>query len=173
MKRMIFSIAGLFMISGLVVSCNTDDDSSNCPEDFTGTLTANEEKLVGEWVLTAILADEAVDITDDGQENPSSDLFAQYGECQKDGVYTFNSDRSYIFEQGQNATNCLNKGTFDGTWQLSSNTLSLVFSCNTQNLSLTFNGSNTAFSFSDDFNITDVNGNTMQVGITFTYSLVP
>ncbi|WP_067029060.1 DUF5004 domain-containing protein [Allomuricauda sp. CP2A] len=171
MKRVIFSIVGLFVMSGLVLSCSSDD-GADCPEDFSGALEANEEKLVGQWQLTAILADEAVDITDDDTENPSTNLFAQYNECQKDGVYTFNADRSYIFEQGQNGTNCQNKGTFEGTWQLSSNILGLIFSCNTQNLVVTFNGSDTAFSFSDDFNITDVSGNTIEANITFTYSLV-
>lgn len=173
MKRIIFSIGTLLLMGGFMISCSTDDNSSDCPEDFTGALEANEQKMVGEWVLTAIFADEAVDITDDDQDNPSTDLFAQYGECQKDGVYTFNANRAYTFEQGLNGTNCQNSGTFDGTWQLSSNTLSFVDACIQQNLALTFNGSDTAFSFSDDFNITDIGGNTTQVNITFTYSLTP
>ncbi len=173
MKRIIFSIGTLFMMSGFIVSCSTDDGSSSCPEDFTGALGANEEKLVGEWVLSAIVADEAVDITDDNQENPSTDLFAQYGECQKDAIYTFNADRTYTFKQGQNGTNCQNQGTFDGTWQLSSNTLSFVDACILLNLTITFNDSETSFVFSNDFNITDVGGNTIETNISFTYSLMP
>ena len=171
MKRIIFNVVVLFMMGGLVVSCSSDDDS-DCTEDFSGALQANEEKLVGEWVLTAIVANEAVDITDDDTENPSTNLFAQYNQCQKDGVYTFNADRSYTFEQGQNGTDCQNRATFDGTWQLSSNTLSFVSSCTLQNLTVTFNGSETDFMFSNVFNVTDVNGNTIEVNITFTYSLV-
>ncbi|MBO0323720.1 DUF5004 domain-containing protein [Muricauda sp. CAU 1633] len=173
MKRMIFSVGTLLLMGGFMVSCSTDDGSSDCPEDFTGALVANEEKLVGEWVLSAIVADEAVDITDDDQENPSTDLFAQYNDCQKDGVYTFNANRTYTFEQGLNGTDCQNRGTFDGTWQLSSNTLSFVDACILQNLTITFNGSETEFTFSDDFNITDVNGTTSEVNVSFTYSLVP
>jgi len=172
MKRVVFSIVTLLMMSAFVVSCSADNDS-NCPENFTGALQTNEEKLVGEWVLSAITADEPVDITDDDQDNPSTDLFAQYEECQKDGVYTFNANRSYTFKQGQNGTDCQNKGTFDGTWQLSSNTLSIVDACIVQNFSLTFNGAQTNFTFSDDFIITDVDNNTIEVNVSFTYSLVP
>lgn len=171
MKRLLFNLGALFMISGCFLSCSTDD-GDDCPEDFSGALVANEEKMVGEWTLTAIVADEAVDITDDDDDNPSTDLFAQYNDCQNDAAYTFNSGRSYTFEQGVNGTNCPNRATVSGSWQLASNTLSIVFGCNLQNLSLTFNGSDTAFSFSDNFNVTDINGDVIQTEITFTYSLV-
>ena len=172
MKRFIFSMSILFMISGCIVSCSTEG-TDNCPEDFTGALTTNEEKLVGTWQLTAIDAEDAVDISDDDTENPSTDLFAQYSDCQKDADYTFGSDRSYTYTQGQNETDCPNKAALGGSWQISSNTLRFVYACNVQNLVIIFNGDETEFSFSDNFTITDVDGNNVVTDITFTYSLVP
>ncbi|MFD2098998.1 DUF5004 domain-containing protein [Flagellimonas iocasae] len=172
MKRIIFNIGALFMIGGLVVSCSPDDGSS-CPEDYTGALQATEEKLVGEWVLSGIMADEAVDITDDDQDNPSTDLFVQYDECQKEAAYTFDEDRSYTYQQGINGTDCPNRASISGSWQFSSSTLSIIFSCDIQNLVITLNGSDTAFSFSNNFNVTDIDGNVVNTDITFTYSLVP
>ena len=172
MKRIIFNTITLSIICGLAVSCSVGNDGSDCSQDFTGALSTNEEKLVGEWVLTGIDADEALDITDDDEDNPSTDLFAQYNECQKDAAYTFSSNRSYLLEQGQNGTNCPNKGIFDGTWQLSGNTLSFVDACITQNVALTFNGDDTSFMFSNNFTLADVNGNVEEVTIVFTYSIV-
>lgn len=170
MKRIIFSIGTLVMISACLVSCSTED-TTDCPPDFAGALGANEEKLVGKWVLSAIVADEAVDITDDDAENPSTDLFAQYTACERDASYTFNSNRSYTYAQGQNGADCTNKAALAGTWQLSSNTLSFVFACNIQNLGITFSGSEMDFSFSDNFTVTEFDGTTVNTDITFTYTL--
>ncbi|HDZ15330.1 hypothetical protein LCGC14_1215700 [marine sediment metagenome] len=165
-KYLIIAIAGL---GSLVLGCNSDN-SIDCPEDFTGALAANEQKLTGEWKLTAITSDKAVDLTDDNETNPSQNIYIQYTDCQKDGVYQFDADRNYTFNQGTNVSNCANKSSSDGTWQLNAEVLSLVGACNQQFVGIDFNGDASAFSFSEDFNVTDVRGSSIPAKITFTYT---
>ena len=170
MKRNAFILGILVVMGGIMFSCNSDNEV-DCPEDFTGELTAEEETLVGTWVLTAITADEEIDLTDDDEDNPSTDFYAQYSECQKDASYTFSSDRTYEYEQGQNAEDCQNKGTFEGTWRLASDNLSLVSGCSLQNTDIDFNVDETEFSFTNEFDVRDVGGLVKSVEITFTYTL--
>lgn len=170
MKRNAFIIGMLVMMGGIISSCNSDNDV-DCPEDFTGELATEEELLVGTWVLSAITADEEIDLTDDDVDNPSTDFFAQYSACQRDASYTFNSDRTYEYEQGQNATDCQNKAALEGTWRLASANLSLVSGCSLQNTDIEFNVNGTEFSFTNDFEVRDVDGVVSAVEITFTYSL--
>ena len=77
------------------VGCNSDSGDINCVDDFTGALDTSEEDFVGTWSLTAITADQAVDITDDNEDNASQDIYMQYEECQQDAVYNFESGRTY------------------------------------------------------------------------------
>lgn len=172
MKRNTFAIGILVFMMGVLSSCNSDNDV-DCPEDFTGELATEEEKMVGTWVLSAITADEEIDLTDDGEDNPSTDFFTQYSDCDKDASYTFNSDRTYEYAQGQNAEECQNKGTFDGTWRLASANLNLVSGCSLQSTNIEFSVNENQFSFSDTFNVTDVSGLVKSTEITFTYTLVP
>lgn len=153
-------------------SCSSDE-GTQCPPDFTGELTTNEEKLVGEWELSAIVAGEALDLTDDQVDNPSTNLYNQYTDCQQDAFYTFGSQRTFSYEEGQNAQDCSNKVQTSGTWELASNTLRIKASCNIQSTTVEFNAENTEFSFADTFNVTDVSGTTRQTTIAFTYTLVP
>ena len=156
-------------IGGLLMGCNSDN-SIDCPEDFTGALAENEQKLTGEWRLSAITADKEIDLTDDNEANPTQDIFLQYSECQRDGVYQFDTNRNFKFDQGQNGTNCANKSSSEGTWRLNAEVLSLVGSCNQQFIGVEFNGDASAFSFSDDFTVNDVSGRSVTAKITFTYS---
>jgi len=172
MKRNVLLFGTIVIMGGLLSSCDSNDDVS-CPEDFSGALTAEEGQLVGSWALSAIVSDTALDMTDDGEVNPSTDFFAQYGDCQKDAIYTFGTDRSYTFEQSQNTESCDNAITLDGTWRLASNQLSLVSGCSLQNNVLEIAGNGQSLSFSGDFSVRDVNGALTDAKITFTYSLVP
>lgn len=159
------------MVFFMALAGCTTDNSVECPEDYTGALVSDEEKMVGEWVLTAIVAETAVDLTDDGEDNPSTDIFDQYSDCQRDGAYTFGEDRVYTFKQGLKAEGC--EGTVDlsGTWQLAGSTLGLVGACVEQNLVIELNEDDTEFVFKENFNITDVSGNIVQTEVSFTYSL--
>lgn len=169
MKGKMFLTIAIGALGAIFTGCN-NDNGVDCPQDHTGPLAENEEKLTGEWVLSAIVSEEEIDLTDDDEENPEQDIYAQYSDCLQDGVYTFAADRKYTFEQGQNAADCENKSSLEGTWQLSAQTLSLIGGCNVQNVAITFNGDASAFSFTDDYNVRDANGQTVSTEITFTYT---
>ena len=169
MKRKFIFLLTAVLCNAFFISCESDN-SVTCPEDYTGALDTTEEKLVGEWVLTAMTADTEIDLTDDSEENPSEDLFAQYGDCQKDASYTFSTNRDYTYDQSQNAADCDNKVVLGGTWKLSGDLLSLTGSCNVQNIPLNFKDDDSAYTFTDTFNIVDVNGQTTQAKVTFTYT---
>ncbi|WP_240905136.1 DUF5004 domain-containing protein [Flagellimonas oceani] len=164
------TIAMMFLMVGFW-SCNSDDET-NCPEDFTGSLGTGEEVLVGKWQLKAIKAEEALDLTDDDTDNPSKDLFAQYSACQKDAFYTFETDRTYAYEQGKTAEDCENTFSSDGTWRFASNTLNLVSSCSVQSTGLELNEDFTEFTFSVDYKISEVDGSVVQTTLDFTYALL-
>ena len=172
MKRKVFFTIFIGTIGGLFIGCNSDN-TINCPENFTGALAQDEEKLTGDWTLSAITSDQEIDLTDDQEDNPDKDIYAQYSECQKDGAYSFESDRKYTFRQGEKITDCQNKSSSEGSWKLTSGTLSLTGACNVQSFMINFNEDNSEFSFSDDFNVLDIDGTNVQTKITFTYSNTP
>ncbi len=160
------------MVAGMATSCNLDNDPIECPEEYTGSLADSEAKLVGRWELTAIGSDIDIDLTNDNVANAKKDLFDQYTACDRDATYEFDADRSYDFNYGQRATNCEQKGKSSGTWKLTADVLSLVVNCNTLNDKITFNAEGTAYSFTNDMNVRDVNGSIKMAKITFTYSKV-
>ena len=169
MKRNLFFALTASVVTTLFTACNSDNDIE-CPEDYTGALAASEEKMQGDWVLTGMMADTEVDLTDDEEDNPIKDLFAQYEDCQKDASYTFGSDRSYTYKQSHVAEDCDNKATLSGTWKLTGEVLSLVGACIVQNISLNIKDDASEFSFTDTFNIQDVDGKVVQAKVTFTYT---
>lgn len=170
MKRLFLNYVTLGSVLLIFNACTTDNEVE-CPEDYMGALASAEEKMVGEWVLTAIEADKEIDLTDDNEDNPDTNIFAQYSDCQRDGAYAFSSSRGYTFKQGLKASDCERTVNLEGTWQLAGSVLSLVGSCNVQNLPLEFNSDNTEFVFSEDFNVTDIQGATQQTKVSFTYTL--
>ncbi|MCR9227874.1 MAG: DUF5004 domain-containing protein [Flavobacteriaceae bacterium] len=170
MKRMFFNALFMLGISMVLISCSSDD-GPECAPDFTGDLTTTEEILVGEWILTGIVAAEELDLTDDDTDNASTDLFDQYEECARDAAYTFDSDRTFAYEIGKYGEDCEYVVPSAGTWELSSQNLSLVSSCSVQTTSLEFNDDLTAFTFSEIYNVTDVTGTVVQTRIDFTYTL--
>lgn len=172
MKRKLVFIVVLGMASLLVTSC-ISDNGVECPSDFTGTLSGDEPDLVGEWVLTAIVSDKEIDLTDDNEDNPIKDIYAQYTDCQKDAVFIFNQGRTYIFNQGEVASGCVNKTTSEGTWKLSTGTLSLASGCSLQTMAIDFNDDKTEYTFSGNYNLRNVAGETLLTKITFTYTLNP
>ncbi|MEC3965302.1 DUF5004 domain-containing protein [Flagellimonas halotolerans] len=172
MKEKLFNAGILMCIGAMLLSC-TSDDGVECAEDFTGDLSANEQKLVGEWVLSGIVAAKELDLTDDNTDNPSTDLFAQYAECKKDASYTFGEDRSYAYELGKYEEDCEYIAASTGTWELASQNLSLVSSCSLQTTVLEFNEDSSQFTFSEIYSVTEVTGTVVQTRIDFTYSLMP
>lgn len=172
LRNALFGIVAVIMGLGLN-SCNvSDDDNFVCPEDYTGALEENEQVLLGKWKLTAIVAAQEVDITNDNESNPKKDIFVQYSECDQDADFTYESDRGYINTQGQNISGCTNKLKFSGTWKLTGKNLSFVGSCTMQNLEIELNGDKSAYSYTSNYNIRDVNGATITTDVTFTYTKV-
>ncbi|MEH6682295.1 MAG: DUF5004 domain-containing protein [Sediminicola sp.] len=170
MKRILFLLT-LALMGFTATSCNSDDDSY-CVEDFTGALTEDEAVLVGTWELTAITSDEEVDITDDDEDNPSEDIFAQQDECQNDVSYSFSSNRAYTLQQATNVSGCDAEYSTEGTWNLVGDEIGLVDNCNLQILEVAINTDETAFSFVVDQNIRDVDGAITQVQLVITYTKV-
>ena len=170
MKKIIISIIKLLFLCVLIVGCNTDD-GTNCPEPLTGELTTIENGFVGTWVLSGMESEEAVDLIDDGFDNPINDIFSQLPDCQKDVEYFFRNDRSYTVRQEYNAVNCNNKLSFDGTWKYANENLTLVTTtlCSSQTLDVTLNGL-TEFTITDVLNINDVSGLTVRSNVTLTYT---
>ncbi|OBQ55300.1 DUF5004 domain-containing protein [Tamlana sp. s12] len=166
------SIVSLCLISGLIFSCdNNDDNDMVCQEEITGDLTEHETAFAGEWILKSIVADEEIDLTDDDTDNPSTDIFAQYDECQQDAVHDFQSDRAYIFEVGLNAADCDDQQKVEGTWKLSDeNMLTILSNCVESRTALELNEENTEFTVENTVVFTDVNDEEMTLKITTTYA---
>ncbi|WP_335965197.1 DUF5004 domain-containing protein [Galbibacter sp. PAP.153] len=156
-------------LMGVFVSC-TDDDSDNCVPDYTGALSEAETAFVGEWRLSAIEADEEVDLTDDDEDNPSTDIFAQQTACQNDQVYEYNSDRTFTYSAGQNEEDCEGAGSIAGTWKLGGDTLGLVYNCFEDILALDFDAQRTSYRINSNVRIEDVDGKVIQTQITLTYT---
>jgi len=166
-KKVLLAVIGTIL---LFVGCDSDDGVA-CIDDFDGGLVESEEKLTGVWVLSSIISEKEVDLTDDEEDNPSNDIYTQYSECKNDRVYTFGANRRYAFERGEKAKVCQDKSTSEGTWQLTGDTLAFVTGCNLFQLSIDFNEEESQFSLTDDYQIREFDGNTITAEVIFTYSL--
>ncbi|WP_282147989.1 DUF5004 domain-containing protein [Algibacter lectus] len=171
MKKSILLMKSLMVFSLLFVSCNDDDsDGVTCTDSLTGELTDVEMSFSGTWVLTAVVAEDEIDLTDDGEDNASTDLFVQYDDCEKDIVYGFEDDRAYSFVAG-GTSDCDNEQTTIGTWKLNETYgLTLVSSCFSQTSQLEVNDDFTEFTSEGNINYIDVNGETITSKTTFTYT---
>lgn len=169
MKRSILLVKSLMLCSLLFVSCN-DDNDIKCPEAITGELTDMEVDFTGKWTLKSIVSEDEVDFTDDDIDNPSTDLFAQYSDCEKDIEYNFSDNRDYSFLGGMATADCDNTQDIEGTWALNENAeLIIVYGCTTQLTQLEINDEITTFSTEGNFQYMDVNGDLINTTTTFTY----
>lgn len=160
-------VAVLFM-----VSCNSDD-SISCPADLTGALNDTETEFSGTWLFTGMMAEEAIDITDDKTDNPNKDIFAQYSACDRDLVYNFNGDRKYSLKQGSLAADCNNKESLTGTWSLTAaKALTFVANCASQTTQITTSEEDNTFSYTSNLSFRDVSGLVKTTKVTFTYTKV-
>lgn len=162
-------IFGTVLLGSMLSGCSTDN-SIECPEDFTGSLVEEENNLLGTWQLSAIVAGEEVDLTDDNEENPDTDIYVQYTACEKDTEYTFGPGRAYEYSQAANESECSNMVNITGTWKLANGALGLVGNCSVQNMNVVLNDDKSAFSVTSNYTITDVNGVSVQTDVTFTYT---
>lgn len=169
MKKLNLITKSLMVLSALfMASCNTDD-GIKCPDALVGELSATEASFSGTWVFVGMEADEAIDITDDGIDNPSADIFAQYEECDRDLVYDFMENRSYSSKQGSSFAECQNKQTLTGTWSLVDNSLTFVANCASQYIEIQTGAVQNVFSYESTLNFRDITGAIKTLKITFTY----
>ena len=172
MKKSIFLVKSLMAFSILFVSCD-DDNEIKCPDALTGELSTIETDLTGTWVLSDIVSEDAIDLTDDDTDNASMDLYTQYTECQKDISYEFDADRSYAFLAGKSVADCDNEQESVGTWGLSATSvLTVVSNCSSQVTNIEVNDDSTAFTTNGNIQYVDVNGDVVISETTFTYSKV-
>lgn len=173
MKKSILVMKSLVLAGALFfVGCN-NDDGIKCPEPLTGELSPAETDFSGTWVFTAMEAEDAIDITDDNTDNPSTDIFAQQSECETDLVYNFSSDRNYSLKQGYTAEDCNNKQTLSGTWSLSSeNVLTFIANCSLQTTNITPSETGDSFSFVSTVTFNEASGAVKSTKVTFTYTKV-
>ncbi|WBU90473.1 DUF5004 domain-containing protein [Cellulophaga omnivescoria] len=164
-----FKLACIGLLGVLFLNCSSDDDLV-CAEDYTGELTAVESVLQGTWVLTAVESSVAVDLTDDEEDNPIKDIFAQSTDCQNDAEYNFMTDRSFTFKQGLTAANCEQKSDILGTWQFTGNTLNFSSACTIFSSQINLNDDETAFSVESLLNIRDINNQLVEAEVTYTYT---
>ncbi len=170
MKKPILLVKCLVFVGLLAMSCSDDDNDYKCPEDFTGELSDTETAFVGTWSLTSVVAEDAIDLTDDNEDNPSTDIFSQYSDCEKDIAYSFETSRAYTFSYGQSLEEaCENSNTFTGTWQLTEGSLSLVSNCLLQTTPIEINAEDTQFSTEAQVQYKDVEGNVISTTIVSTY----
>ncbi len=159
----------LGMLSCIYCGCEVNGESIECTPQLTGELQENETKLIGEWSLTGLVSDTALDLTTDDVDNPDVDIFGQYSECFRDAFFTFGSDRSYSYEKGARTSDC-DDSTTNGTWRLTNNELTLILSCGQLDYDLSFNEDNSTFVYTNLLSIPDVDGIITTVNVVFTYS---
>ena len=173
MKKSILVIKSLMVMTALfMVSCISDDDIK-CPEPLTGALNASESEFSGSWKFSGMMADDAVDITNDNTDNPSKDIFAQYSACERDLVYDFMSNRNYSLKQGYLAPDCNNKQSLTGTWSLTSDDmLNFVANCSTQINKIVISEAGDTFSYATSLNFREASGAVKTTKVTYTYEKI-
>ena len=90
-----------------------------------------------------------------------------------EGSYTLFGVRHFRVDDSMIVEDCDYVVPSTGTWELTSQNLSLVSSCTMQTTNLEFNEDLTAFTFSEIYNVTEVTGTVVQTRIDFTYTLIP
>jgi hypothetical protein len=169
MNKLLIFCLGLLGLT--FVNCGVNEATIECPPNFTGELLESETKLVGEWIVTGVISDTPVDLTNDEIENPNVNMFDQYSECSRDAIFVFNENRNYLYDVGSKAFGC-NKTSTLGTWKLNSNELLLIFSCSVANYTLVFDDINSQFEYSNNIDIQEVNGLVTSAKVTFTVTKV-
>lgn len=171
MKHVTKVLSGLLLII-LIIACSIDGGANGgvCTEDFTGALKSNETVLAGTWTLTGITSDTEVDITEDDEDNPSQDIFAQYSDCRKDAEYRFETDRAFRFAEGQKIAGCSNQLVVEGSWKFTGLALDLNSSCSVRTIPIRFNDDFSEFSYIGLITYNDVSGVDIDTKTTFIFS---
>lgn len=173
MKKSNLIIQSLMVMTAFfMVSCN-NDDGINCPADLTGELNATETQFSGTWEFSGMMAEDAIDISDDKIDNPNKNIYEQYTPCARDLVYNFMTDRKYSLKLGSLAADCTDKQELTGTWRLEDGkALSFVANCSSQTSQITLDETGKTFSYVTTLTVRDVTGFDKATKVTFTYTKV-
>lgn len=173
MKKSNLIMKSLLVMGALFLASCNNDDGFTCPDPLVGELNATESEFSGTWVFTAMVAEDAIDLTKDDTDNPSTDLFAQQKACDRDLVYDFKDNRDYTLKQGYTAEDCTNKQSLIGTWSLSAEkTLTFVANCSSQTTRIETNETGDTFTFATTLSFQDVNGAVITTKVTYSYEKV-
>lgn len=128
----IFNKITLLFIGLALVSCEAEDLYDQKAEDYnTRMLSAfiYDSDLVGEWELNAIVAEDPVDLNNDGVSNYN---LRSETSCFDPVRFKFNGDKTFSsvkysmeFKKGENGDEflCLEKTTETGDWSIKNNIL--------------------------------------------------
>lgn len=167
MKHMLWmAVAGVLLISGC-----TPDNEFECPQPYTGALTADEEKYAGNWELTALEGGLAVDLTDDDLDNASTDLFSQLDECTRTARYVFAADRkmSYIGSKIVEDA-CEEEIYFSGSWKATNGIVNVIAGCATADFTMELDEEAGSFSYTTYEQVANFNGETVATQVTYTFT---
>lgn len=169
MKRKENLVVAIATFCVLLISCDSNDDIQ-CSPDFTGELIQTEEIMVGKWVLSNIVADDEIDLTDDETENPSTDIYSQFTDCQNDVFYIFSEERIMSFIVGSIAADCSDKKSSISSWKLENSILMFITSCSPFQVNIDFTTDNLAFTVESNVTFVDVNNKTVNTKVVNTYT---
>lgn len=155
---------------GLMTSSCISDDTISCTPNYTGILDQTESLLVGTWVMTAATAQDEVDITDDDTDNPSTDLFSQFPECERSLSYSFTENRGFTLVKGSDALDCEGGYTVEGSWKYSGTVLEVVTNCVRGGMDITLTEENSSFVNQEIQQVVTANGLIVQTLVTYTFT---
>ena len=157
----------------LFTGCSSDSEIS-CPEPFTGPLETWEVPLEGRWELTALEGSVEADLTDDDTDNPSTDLFAQVGECERQVSYVFDANRIMAYAVGvQTAEDfCEEQTLLQGSWSYKDNRATVVTGCSEFYLDIDLNEDGSSFTITYSENVRNYQGETIPMEVTMTLTKV-
>lgn len=147
MKKAIVFLPRLLLLLSLTFllnRCNKDDET---PE-------TNANRILGNWSLTADSYSPAYDFLGNG--TTVTEAYPLYEACQKDDIYTFNSSNTGELNEGPTKCDPGDDQSYPFTWLLKSNGTVL-------NLSVNYSG----ITIGQDFNILQLDANTMKLQYTF------
>ncbi len=142
MKSFLLPLCSLLALSLTFTSCKKDKKEDPAPVAKTKT-----ELITGKnWKVTAATIDPAIDLF--GTGTPTTNLYAQLEDCNKDDLIRFDTPNAYKEDEGGTKCDATDPQTITGTW---------VFSADETKVT-----TNTASGGSTTFNITELTETTLK-----------
>jgi hypothetical protein len=139
----------LFLVSVLAVAvsgCKKDDDDPS-----------NTDKLTGKaWKVTAITVNPAISFGGIS----ITDVYAFLDDCEKDNTSTFNTDKTYLDDEGGSKCDPSDPQTTPGTWAF-----------NSDETILTLDSADSFKVLQNDGNVLKLSSTEVDAGVTYTYTV--